>query len=403
MSIIRCQTLESDVHRKLMDFLCNASEITIEETICWVRLWKLWGKITPHIANFTCIFKTLDFAVKSPKMSSSVLSIAEAQKFLDEAKSCGAEILTPRHKDYPNTLKQIPDFPLVLCAKGNIEILKKPMFAIVGSRSASAEALHISHNFAHDLAKLGFSIVSGFANGIDTSACKGAIKYGTIQVLGSGLKDPYPKTNIKLMEEVINGGGLFISEFPPSCPARPNNFPMRNRIITGLSSGVLIGQANRRNGISGTLVTLRIAISQGKEVFACPGSILDERCNISNNLLKNGTAHFATCTQDITNILQPSSGKKLTVRPKSEKKQKTLECIVNKDSDKNASLPLLIEENEDDVSLIKNTISTIPISVNDITHITEINIIRVKEILTELELEGVVSMNHLGKYARHFV
>jgi DNA processing protein len=124
-----------------------------------------------------------------------------------------------------------------------------------------------------------------------------------VQVLGSGLKEIYPQTNAKLYKQVIENNGLFISEFPPSFHAKPTNFPMRNRIITGLSDGVLIGQASRRNGTSGTLVTLRIALHQGKEIFACPGNILDERSKICNELIKNGTAHFTTSANDILKIL----------------------------------------------------------------------------------------------------
>lgn len=367
---------------------------SMQTTIMWLRMWKLWGKIAPQLIALSSLEKTLQYAEKSPKLSQSLISTQEANKLYEEAKNFGAEILTPTHPSYPQSLLEIHDFPLALYAYGNLELFKKPKVAIVGSRSASAESMQISYNFAKELSRAGFAIVSGFANGIDTSACKGALKQGSIQVLGSGLKTPYPNTNISLFHEVVKNGGLFLSEFPISFPAKPANFPIRNRIITGLSLGVLIGQANRRNGISGTLVTLRIALNQGKEIFAYPGSILDERYTICNNLIKNGTAYFTTSPDDIITALSSHHKKNTNTQQNLIK----FEEIVNK------AIPSTQQEYKIfNTNPVYETISTNPISVNDISSITNLPTSVVQEKLIELELEGKVVVNALGRYTRSLV
>lgn len=404
MSIIRYSTLSEENITKLENFLSNTAMPSKEEVLCWLRLWKLWGKVNIYLAKFGCIFKTLEHILSINSVNTQILSISEAEKIYEEAKNYGIEILIPTHPSYPPSLKEIQDFPMVLYAFGNLEILKKPMFAIVGSRSTSAEAMQITYNFANEIAQKGITIVSGFAQGIDTSACNGALKHGTVQVLGSGIKNPYPQSNNELFAKVLSNHGLFISEFPPSFPAKPSNFPTRNRIITGLSSGILIGQINRRNGISGTLVTLRIAISQGKDIFAYPGNILDERYKISNDLLKNGTAHFVTNTQDILNIIGESSNSAKKQEKIAKHTQKFEQIIQNENTPVQQNLLNSIEDsNETPQDKIYNTLSTRGISVNEIIAITGFSASFVQEILTELELCGKITMNHIGKYTRALI
>jgi DNA processing protein len=403
MSIIKYNTLDEQTNLKLAQFLTQNNDPTEKEIICWLRLWKLWGKVNIFLAKFGCIFKTLEYITNLPSTQNLLLSQEEAQNLYEEAKKFGSTILIPTSKDYPSELKKIEDFPMVLYALGNIDLLKKPAFAIVGSRVASVEAMQISYNFAQELSKTGFAIVSGFANGIDTSACNGALKYGTIQVLGSGLKVPYPKNNTDLFKKVVENGGLFLTEFPLSSPAKPSNFPTRNRIITGLSKGVLIGQANRRNGVSGTLVTLRIAIMQGKEIFACPNSILDERSKICNDLLKNGTAHFTTSTEDILLIIGDSlkNTRSTTTKYTVQERLQKLDSLTQKEE--NSEIQLTLEVDDSKLSVIDkvyNMLSTSAISVNEITNATGLSVSCVQESLTELELCGKIIVNHIGKYTR---
>ena len=404
MSVIKYNTLDEQTNLKLIQFLTQNNNPTEKEIICWLRLWKLWGKINIFLAKFGCIFQTLEYIINLPSTQNFLISQHEAENLYEEAKKFGAKILIPTSKDYPFELKKIEDFPMALYALGNIELLKKPAFAIVGSRTASVEAMQISYNFSQELSKAGFTIVSGFANGIDTSACNGALKYGTIQVLGSGLKVPYPKNNIDLFKKVIENDGLFLTEFPLSLPAKPSNFPTRNRIITGISKGVLIGQANRRNGVSGTLVTLRIAIMQGKEIFACPNSILDERSKICNYLLKNGTAHFTTSTEDILSIIGNSlkTTQHTTTKHNVQERLQKLNSLTQKEENSDIQ-PTLEIDNDNNLSVIDkvyNMLSTSAISVNEITNATGLSVSCVQECLTELELCGKITVNHIGKYTR---
>lgn len=398
MSIIRFSD-DLDTSSQFEEFCLQNGNPSQDEIITWIRLWKLWGRLNERIVKDKSIHKTLEFAINFEKFSPSVLSEKSAKEIYAQAKDFGATILVPTSKNYPERLRKIGDFPMVLYATGNIDLLQKPMFAIVGSRSASAEALQISYNFAKELSQNGYTIVSGFANGVDTSACKGALDYGTVQVLGSGLKVPYPKDNSSLFKDVLKNGGTFLSEFPVAFPAKPNNFPIRNRIITGLSYGVLIGQVNRKNGVSGTLVTLRIAMNQGREIFTYPGSILDERYSVCNNLLKNGVAHFTTSVEDIVKVLEPYLKGYKAPEKKYQSEQNVLN-VFETHSKQDVSKDKEIQFSNNDIIKIKDLISTTPISSNELSSITGFHISLIHEALSELELLGIIESNHIGMYMK---
>jgi len=408
MAIIKPQSLTENSRETLMQFLNYNAETSKEEVIAWICLWKLREKANVYLAKHLCVFKALEEISASTNLP--VLKFEEGLKIYEETQKFGGRVITPRDMEYPTQLKHIVDFPLAIHCFGNVGLLKNRIFAIVGSRSASTDALQIAQNFASELSKNNITVVSGFANGVDTAACNGALKYGTIQVLGSGFACLYPKNNTELFQKVVQNSGLFLSEFPINTPAMPDHFPTRNRIITGLSSGVLIGQVNRKGGVSGTLVTLRIAISQGKEVFAYPGNILDERSKICNNLIKNGTAHFTTCVEDILEIIGENSNKKIEKHNvqtnlqvdffpsqpshKVSEKLKKFELVANTKSN---SIQVAFEN--EDLEVVYNSLSTVPCSVSDVIVVTGFEPSKVQELLSELELEGKVLMSHVGKYS----
>jgi DNA processing protein len=173
---------------------------------------------------------------------------------------------------YPETLKEINKSPQKIYALGNIELLNKPGIAIVGSRHVSNYGIRVCKYFASGFAKRGIPIISGMALGIDSIAHKEAVKFNspTIAVLGTGFNHIFPKENLELMQEILDTGGLVITEYPPDTEYRPSNFPKRNRIISGLSIGVLVIEAAYR---SGTSITANWANKQGKKVFAVPGRL----------------------------------------------------------------------------------------------------------------------------------
>ncbi|WP_407331766.1 DNA-processing protein DprA [Enterovibrio sp. 27052020O] len=195
-------------------------------------------------------------------------------------------IISLTDQRYPYLLKQISGAPPLLFVEGKPETLSLPQIAIVGSRDASAEGLALAHEFAHALAQHDVVVTSGLALGIDGRAHRGALDAGgnTIAVLGSGLEKVYPSRHRDLAKDITSNGAL-VSELWPWSPPKPAFFPRRNRIISGLSTGVLVVEAALK---SGSLITARLALEQGRDVFALPGSIHNPHAKGSNGLIKQG-------------------------------------------------------------------------------------------------------------------
>ena len=215
---------------------------------------------------------------------------------LELAKKAGVRIITLFDGDYPRLLKEIPGAPIVLYVSGNISVADDPSIGIVGSRRASFYGLNSAEKFAAELSAQGITIVSGMARGVDTCAHKGALKAkgSTIAVMGSGFSHIYPPENAELAKRISENGAV-ISEFPMQTKPLAQNFPRRNRLISGLSLGVLVAEAARN---SGALITADFALEQGREVFALPGRIDSLGSTGPNNLLKQG-AKLVTCCEDI--------------------------------------------------------------------------------------------------------
>lgn len=215
---------------------------------------------------------------------------------IDWLKQSGNRLLTLADEDYPASLLEIPDPPPLLYIKGDASLLGKPMVAIVGSRNATPQGLKNAETFAHALSESGWPVVSGLALGIDGAAHRGALRGNgaTIAVVGTGLDIVYPARHRELAHEIVNNG-VIVSEFPLGEPSRAGNFPRRNRIISGLSRGVLVVEANLD---SGSLITARLAAEQGREVFAIPGSIHSPLSKGCHHLIKQG-AKLVDSIQDI--------------------------------------------------------------------------------------------------------
>lgn len=201
-------------------------------------------------------------------------------------------------RHYPQQLKEISSPPLLLYLQGDIALLSEPQIALVGSRKCTPYGEEKAYQFAGSLSTAGFTITSGLAIGIDGFAHRGALnKQGkTIAVLGTGLDNIYPKRHISLAQQIIDQG-LLVSEFWPTAPALPTHFPQRNRIISGLSLGVLIIEASKR---SGSLITARYAMEQNRDVFAVPGSLDNSEACGCHQLIQQG-AKLVVNTQDIYN------------------------------------------------------------------------------------------------------
>jgi DNA processing protein len=211
------------------------------------------------------------------------------------ARSCaaGVALISLDDPQYPARLKEIYDPPLILYIRGNTEILAKPGIAMVGTRHPTPYGVGMAERLACDLAAQGLVIISGMARGVDTASHRGAIsaKGKTLAVFGTGVDVIYPKENSRLSEQILALGGALISEFPLGTFAAPQNFPIRNRILSGMSLGVLVVEAAE---YSGTRITARLALEQNRDVFAVPGNVTNKNSWGPNTLIKQGAKLVAT-------------------------------------------------------------------------------------------------------------
>ncbi|MEM1243300.1 MAG: DNA-processing protein DprA [Pseudomonadota bacterium] len=216
-----------------------------------------------------------------------------------QTKSEAHHIISISDKDYPRALKYIDNPPTPIFVRGNKNILNEPQISMVGSRNATPNGARYAYDFAYHLAKSGLLITSGLAVGIDAASHQGALAAAsaTIAVMGTGITTIYPRDNKQLAEQIIAKGGALISEFSLSTRPRRENFPRRNRIISGLALGVLVVEAAQR---SGSLITAKYALDQGREVFAIPSSPHNPMAKGCHSLLKSG----AKLVENISDILQ---------------------------------------------------------------------------------------------------
>ncbi|MEN6460023.1 MAG: DNA-processing protein DprA [Syntrophomonas sp.] len=215
---------------------------------------------------------------------------------LSNIRSRNISITWVEDKDYPKMLRTIPDPPWILYYLGDMSVTDNICMAIVGSRAATPYGKKVARKFGQELARQDAVVISGMARGVDTEAHRGALDEGgkTVGVLGSGVDIIYPRENEGLFREIYSNG-MIVSEFPPGTIPEPGNFPRRNRIISGLSRGVLVVEAKKK---SGALITADFALEQGRDVFAIPGHITSSNCTGTNNLIKQG-AKMVTCIHDI--------------------------------------------------------------------------------------------------------
>ncbi|MFA5038244.1 MAG: DNA-processing protein DprA [Candidatus Omnitrophota bacterium] len=287
---------------------------------------------------------------------------------MKRAEAAGARILSLLDPDYPELLRAIPDPPCVLYVKGDILACDENAVAIVGSRGASLYGLSCARTFSVRLSEYGLTIVSGMARGIDTAAHRAALDAGgrTIAVLGSGLNRIYPPENETLFQQ-IGLGGAVVSQFPMETPPLPQNFPMRNRLISGLSKGVLVVEAS---GKSGALITARCAAEQGRDVFAIPGELSNSNSGGVNGLIKDG-ARLVTDPVEILEGLRPLLN------------LSALACDSAKDE------KAFWGEGDTEPDLLKY-LDKEPRHIDSIARESGFSIPEILSLLTDLELKGVI-------------
>jgi DNA processing protein len=223
---------------------------------------------------------------------------AAAERELAEIDRLGAELLASIEPDYPLALAAIDDAPPLIAVRGHRHLLGQRSVGIVGARNASANGRRFAETLAHELGQAGLVVVSGLARGIDAAAHRGSLATGTIAVLAGGIDVVYPPEHEALHAEVAERGAL-VAELPPRTTPQARHFPRRNRLISGISLGIVVVEAALR---SGSLITARFALEQGREVFAVPGSPLDPRAQGANNLIREGATLVETAA-DVLAVL----------------------------------------------------------------------------------------------------
>ena len=240
------------------------------------------------------------------------LSLSQAEHTLAQVQKLGATLLHFDSPDYPSNLKQLHDAPPLLYVLGNPKLLAfSPAISVVGSRNASINGRKLASRLSFELSEQNVLVISGMARGIDSAAHKGAMyahnqQGSTIAVLGTGIDIPYPKENTALYHQIINQGAI-ISEFSLGTTPQAQNFPRRNRLVSALSSGTLVIEAGLS---SGSLITARLALEQGRDVFAVPGSPIDSRSSGTNKLIKEG-AFLVESAEDILSHLSFSANRQI--------------------------------------------------------------------------------------------
>ncbi len=333
--------------------------------VTFKKLWERFGKVSlifkarqKDLQGLEHVSKSIYTDLKEPDL------LKKADLEISKAVKEKADIISFTDSRYPESLKEIYDPPILLYVKGVLPPPSTPKVAIVGSRKASLYGLRMARSIGADLSRAGVVIVSGLALGIDSAAHEGALSAegATLAVLGSGLSKLYPSQNKKMAQEIVKKGAL-ISEYPMDMSPLPQYFPVRNRIISGLSQAVLVVEAGEK---SGALITADTALEQGRDVLAIPGNADSEKSNGTNSLLKQG-AKLVTSAADVLEELQVVKKKQSAAPGNGLSKKEPLH--LNREEEKlfsllqNEPLPIdtLIEESGISANLVIAHISRLQI------------------------------------------
>jgi len=285
-----------------------------EQRLNWLRLIRSQNVGPATFRDLISGFGTAAAAIEAlPELAKSgglpakikICPVEDAEVELRQAEKIGARFITLGEPDYPPILRHSDQSPPVICIKGNIDILHEKCVGIVGSRNCSVAGIKLTQRFAGQLGEKGYTIVSGLARGIDTAAHRASLLTGTAAIFAGGIDHIFPEENTNLASSILDNNGICVTEMPIGWQPKAIDFPRRNRIVTGLSLGVIVVEAAKR---SGSLITARLANEIGRLVMAVPGSPLDPRSEGTNGLIRNG-ATLITNIEDVIDALTPLHAK----------------------------------------------------------------------------------------------
>lgn len=370
--------------------------LPLAEKLAWIRLSRT-GSIGP-ITFFHLMdrYKTASRALEHlPHLARRggkapvIPPIAAVEREYEAVRKRGGDILAACEPGYPIALTALEDAPPVLTVFGSLRaVAKQPCVAIVGARNASLNARKFAQSLAQDLGVAGQLVVSGMARGIDTAAHLGALNTGTIAVVAGGADIVYPEENRDLYEKIIRQGAV-VAENPLGFHPRPQDFPRRNRIVSGLSAGVVVVEASLR---SGSLITARLAAEQGRDVFAVPGFPMDPRAQGANALIRDGAVLVQSAADILGHLNAFTGGRALSESPRGTW---AADLFSVPDSDAAFGEMAAEETEEDDVQAVEDAgeillsrLSFSAVEVDELIRSCQLSVPAAQTALLELELSG---------------
>jgi DNA processing protein len=363
--------------------------LTDEQRLDWLRLIRsqnvgprTFRALLNHFGGARAALEVLPaLARRGGASAPQICSREQAEREIEAGRKLGVSLVALGEAEYPRRLQMIDDAPPLITIRGHDGVLAMPFVGIVGSRNASAAGVKITERLTRGLCEAGFAIASGLARGIDAAAHRASLATGTVAVLAGGQDRVYPPEHIDLLDDIL-GTGAAVTEMPLGWEPRARDFPRRNRLISGLALGVVIVEAAKR---SGSLITARLALEQGREVFAVPGSPLDPRAEGTNSLIKQG-ATPATDADDIVGVLAPMVERENFSRRTSDADNGEL-----RDEPAQAAEP----QDEERARVIA-LLSPAPVSIDDLIRLSGASPRVVRMVLLELEIAGRLKRHGSG-------
>jgi DNA processing protein len=367
-----------------------ATTLDHEQRLAWLRLIRTdnvgpatFRQLLNRFGSATAALDALPDLVKRAGRPARIATRTQAEDEIAGLERFGARLVTSADPDYPPHLHHIPAAPPLVTMAGGANLDWQRTVGIVGARNASAAGIKMTRLLSTDLGERGYTIVSGLARGIDTAAHRASLMTGTVAVLAGGFDRIYPDENIPLAHDILDHGGALITEMPLGWEPRARDFPRRNRLVSGLSLGIVVVEAAKR---SGSLITARLALEQNRDVFAVPGSPLDPRAEGGNALIQQG-ARLVTCAADIIETLGHADPAR--------------SALFDRDWTPDFTPPAEPPDDDDRSRLLQSLTAT-PVEVDELVRQSGLTASAIQMLLLELDLAGQIEWSGGQLVARRY-